>query len=460
MVSTGMSVRTPAALASTGTSATRAAARTATTGPPAGAGPGGGARPRAGAPRPDAAALTAAAAHVRERYAGRLAELVAVDSGSADVAGVNRVAGLVAGYARDAGMRLEPVRLDDGRAALVARRRGAGHRKILLTGHMDTVFPAGTAAARPLRVDGDRAYGPGVCAGKGGLLAGLAAVEALVLLGAERYGEVALVCAPDEEAGSPLSRMLLRREAHGAAAALGLRCARPDGAVVAARKGGADVEIVLRGRAAHTGPDADLPADTGLPADADRGGDAALAAARLTVALQELHRGRPGVRVHVGVLQAGTAPGMVADSARLVAAVRADRAADFDAVLADIRRLARGHGVAGVAAEVVQHAPVPPWEGGPRTAALVDTARRVGLDLGLHVRVGVAAGGSGANLVAASGTPVLDGLGPVGGACRSPGEWLDLASVVPRTALLAGLIDRIAETGCTGLRRLGGGSAI
>ncbi|GLZ12798.1 peptidase M20 [Actinomadura sp. NBRC 104425] len=417
------------------------------------------ARPRVGAPGPDAAALTAAAAHVRERYAGRLAELVAVDSGTADTAGVNRVAGLVAGYARDAGMRLEPVRLDDGRAALVARRRGRGRRKILLTGHMDTVFPAGTAAARPLRVDGDRAYGPGVCAGKGGLLAGLAAVEALVLLGAERYGEVALVCSPDEEAGSPLSRMLLRREAHGAAAALGLRCARPDGAVVAARKGGAEVEIVLRGRAAHTDPGAAPPADSDRAA-ADRGGDAALAAARLTVALQELDRSRLGVRVRVGVLQAGTAPGMVADSARLVACVRADRAADFDAVLGDIRRLARGHGVAGVAAEVVQHAPVPPWEGGPRTAALVDTARRVGLELGLHVRAGAAGGGSGANIVAASGTPVLDGLGPVGGACRSPGEWLDLASVVPRTALLAGLIDRIAETGCTGLGRLGGGSAI
>ncbi|WP_344956719.1 M20/M25/M40 family metallo-hydrolase [Actinomadura miaoliensis] len=450
-----MSVRTPAALASTGTSSTRAATTeaattgTATTGTArTGTATTGTARPRAGASGPEAAALTAAAAHGLERYAARLAELVAVDSGSADVAGVNRVAGLVAGYARDAGMRLEPVRLGDGRAALVARRGGAGRRKILLTGHMDTVFPAGTAAERPLRVDGDRAYGPGVCAGKGGLLVGLAAVEALILLGAERYGEVTLVCSPDEETGSPLGRAVLRREAHGAAAALCLRCARPDGAVVAARKGGADVEIVLRGRAAHAG------------ADAERGADAALAAARLTVALQELDRGRPGVRVHVGVLRAGTAPGVVAESARLVVDVRADRVADFDAVLGDIRRLARGHGVAGVTAEVIQHAPVPPWEGGPRTAALVETARRVGLELGLHVRAGVAAGGSGANIVAASGAAVLDGLGPVGGAHHSPGEWLDLASVVPRTALLAGLIDRIAENGCTGLGGVGGGRAI
>ncbi|GLW66837.1 peptidase M20 [Actinomadura rubrobrunea] len=370
-----------------------------------------------------------------------------MDSGSADVAGVNRVAGLVAGYARDAGMRLEPVRLADGRAALIARRGGAGRRKILLVGHMDTVFPAGTAAARPFQVDGDRALGPGVCDGKGGLLAGLAAVEALILLGAERYGELTLVCSPDEEAGSPLGRAVLRREARDAAAALCLECAPADGSLIAARKGVTEVEIVLRGRAAHPG------------VDAERGADAALAAARLTVALQELNRGRPGVTVTVGVLSAGTAPNMVAESARLAVDVRADRAADFDAAVRDVRRLADGHGVPGVTAEIAERAPMPPWEGGPRTDALADAACALGRELGLHIRARAVGCGADANLVAAAGTPVLDGLGPIGGAAHTPGEWLDLSSLVPRTALLAGLIDRVAAA-ATGLGGLGVEGAI
>ncbi|BCJ75786.1 peptidase M20 [Catellatospora sp. IY07-71] len=379
------------------------------------------------------AALRAAAQARYPAFLARLAELVEVDCGSRQVHGLRKVAARFAGYAAEAGTRVDvvPVSDDDGAAlgdAVIARKAGRGGSRILLAAHLDTVFPPGTAAARPLTVDGAtaRAYGPGVCDDKGGLLAGLAAVEVLAQLDADRYGEIVLVATPDEEIGSVGSRPLLAELAAQADAILCLECARDNGDLVSARKGVADVEIDLHGRAAHAG------------IEPERGANAALAAAHLTVALQGIDG------VNVGVLHAGTRPNVVADRARLVVDVRAAEPAAYEAALADIARLAGTPLVAGVTATVRVVAPTPPWLGGTGTAALLRAAEKVGAGLGLTVTHAATGGCADANLLAASGAPVLDGLGPVGGGDHGPDEWLDLGSVVPRVALLAGLIDEIS----------------
>ncbi|WP_305070508.1 M20/M25/M40 family metallo-hydrolase [Micromonospora sp. 4G55] len=108
-------------------------------------------------------------------YHERLAQLVAVDSGSGQVDGLREAADLVQTWCLAAGLAVErePVADPSGSPlgdVLVARRRGRGERRILLAGHLDTVFPPGTAATRPFRVHDGRAYGPGVCDDKGGLL--------------------------------------------------------------------------------------------------------------------------------------------------------------------------------------------------------------------------------------------------------------------------------------------------
>ncbi|MEV4412790.1 M20/M25/M40 family metallo-hydrolase [Catellatospora sp. NPDC049609] len=380
-----------------------------------------------------AAALRAAAASRYPAFLSRLAELVEVDCGSRQVAGLRKVASRFAGYATDAGLdaTLVPVHDDTGVPlgdAVVGRLSGRGTRRILLAAHLDTVFPPGTAAARPLTVDGGtgRAYGPGVCDDKGGLLAGLAAIETLIALGVDGFGELVLVATPDEEIGSVGSRPLLAELAAQADAILCLECARDNGDLVSARKGVADVEIDLHGRAAHAG------------IEPERGANAALAAAHLTVALQGL------AGVNVGVLRAGTQPNVVADRARLVVDVRAADPAAYEAALTDIARLAGSPLVDGVTATVRVVAPTPPWAGGPGTAALLRAAEQVGDELGLPVTHAATGGCADANLLAESGVAVLDGLGPVGGGDHGPDEWLDLNSVVPRVALLAGLIDRIS----------------
>ncbi|WP_230686653.1 M20 family metallopeptidase [Catellatospora vulcania] len=370
-----------------------------------------------------------------ERYPAflaRLAELVEIDCGSRQVAGLRKVASRFAGYAAEAGLDVTLVPICDETTvplgdAVVARLPGRGTRRILLAAHLDTVFPPGTAAARPLTVDGatGRAYGPGVCDDKAGLLAGLAAIETLIRLGDRSFGELVVVATPDEEIGSIGSRTLLAELAAQADAILCLECARDNGDLVSARKGVADVEIDLHGRAAHAG------------IEPERGANAALAAAHLTVALQNLDG------VNVGILRAGTRPNVVADHARLVADVRATEPAAYRAALSDIARLVGDTVVDGVTATMRVVAPTPPWAGGPGTAQLLRAAEDVGRQLGITVTHAATGGCADANLLAESGVPVLDGLGPVGGGDHGPEEWLDLNSVAPRVALLAGLISRI-----------------
>ncbi|SCG64242.1 M20/M25/M40 family metallo-hydrolase [Micromonospora coxensis] len=383
-------------------------------------------------------ALLTAAGDRLGAYHDRLARLVAVDSGSGQVDGLREAADLVQTWCLAAGMAVEREAVADAAGTplgdvLVARRRGRGRRHVLLAGHLDTVFPPGTAAARPLRVHDGRAYGPGVSDDKGGLLAGLAAVEVLAALGREEYAELVLVCTPDEEIGSPGSRPLLRTLGSEADVALCLECARDNGDLVSARKGVADLEITLRGRAAHAG------------IEPERGANALLAAARLTVALDALNGRWPGVTVNVGVLEAGGRPNVVADRARMLVDLRAWRTAEYAAALAEIRRLVAEPAVTGVRAELAVHAPTPPWEPGPEDRWLPELAAKVGAGLGVPVSHTATGGCADANLLAEAGATVLDGLGPVGGDDHSPAEWLDLDSVVPRVALLAGLIDEVAR---------------
>ncbi|MDG6109567.1 M20/M25/M40 family metallo-hydrolase [Dactylosporangium aurantiacum] len=384
--------------------------------------------------------LRDAAAARHPSYVERLGRLVNIDSGSRDLPGLHDVATTLAAWCTESGLatRLVPV-YDAAMAplgdAVVARVRGTGTRRILLAGHLDTVFAAGTAAARPFRVDGTKAFGPGVCDDKGGVLAGLCAVETLLDTGRTAFGELTLLATPDEEIGSVGSRSLLGRLAVDTDVALCLECARENGDLVSARKGVADVELLLRGRAAHAG------------IEPERGANAALAAARLTVALQELNGRWPSVTVNVGVLQAGQRANVVADQARLVVDLRADRTGAFDEALAAVEALSRRPFVDGVTVELAVHAPTPPWERSPATGRLVELAAKVGAGIGVPVRDAATGGCADANLLAAAGLAVLDGLGPVGGNDHSSDEWLDLASVPDRVALLAGLVDAAARDG-------------
>jgi glutamate carboxypeptidase len=313
---------------------------------------------------------------------------------------------------------------------VIGRLDGTGPR-LLLIGHMDTVFEPGTAAERPFQVEREMARGPGVADMKGGLLAGLYALSALDLAGLRPA--VTFVANPDEEIGSPFSGPIIRALAAEHDAALVLECARANGDLVSARKGIADLAITISGRAAHAG------------VEPEKGRSAILAAARMVEALHGLNGRWPSVTCNVGTIAGGTRPNVVADRCRLQVDLRAATAAEFADAEHALREIAANLHVADTSAELTVTASHPPMEKSPATGRLVDLAQAIAGELGFAVRDAATGGASDANTTASAGLPTLDGLGPIGGDDHGPAEWLDLASVVPRTSLLAGLMLRIDE---------------
>lgn len=377
------------------------------------------------------------AARRYDDYVEALEELVNIDSGSYTPEGVNRVADLCEARFRAHGWSVEriPHRPAEGEPQLgdllIGRLEGAGGPRVLMIGHMDTVFDPGTAAERPFRIDGTRATGPGVSDMKGGLLLGFVAIEVLQEAGFRGFERITYVNNPDEEIGSPFSRATIEELATEADVALVLESGRENGDVVSARKGVSDFAIEIVGRAAHAG------------VEPERGRSAILEAAHKTIALQALNGRWPGVTVNVGVIRGGTRTNVVPERCLLEVDVRSPEEGTLRAVEAEVERIAAEHTVPDVTAIARGHAwhrPMEKTEGGARLAAL---AAAVAADLGFELRDAATGGASDANTTAAAGVPTLDGLGPVGGDDHGPREWIDLPSVVPRIALLAGLVSKL-----------------
>jgi glutamate carboxypeptidase len=298
---------------------------------------------------------------------------------------------------------------------------------------MDTVWPDGTVAARPFRKEGDVGFGPGVSDAKSGLLAGIEAVDALRRLGLDSFGTVTFVCNPDEEVGSPFAGAVIQEAARECDLAFILEAGRENGDIVSARKGVTTIHAQLTGRSAHAG------------VEPDRGRHAVLDGALKAADLQALNGRWEGVTVNVGVLSGGTRPNVIPDQCVMDIDVRSWEEAVLAEVRDEIVRILKEPKVPGVEAEVELNIEYPPMERLPATMRLVELAKELAAELGFDVSDASTGGASDANTVAAAGTATLDGLGPVGGDDHSPDEWVDLASVEPRVALLAGLIARAGE---------------
>jgi glutamate carboxypeptidase len=359
-----------------------------------------------------------------------LERLVNIDCGSYTKAGVDEVGRWVADQLGELGAEVSSEPNDELGDTVVARLRGSqpGGPRVLLIGHMDTVFPEGTVAGRPFSLRGGRAYGPGVTDMKGGLLAGLYALRALREVGEWPFGRLTFVANPDEEIGSPKSGPVIRLEAADSDVVLVLECARANGDIVSARKGVVDVALRLVGRAAHAG------------VEPEKGRSAVLEAAHKTVALHALNGRWPGVTVNVGLIRGGTRPNVVAESAELQVDLRATSRAAMEEAEAALHEICARTTIAEVSCEIETLGRHWPMERSPATAALVEQAVEIAHRLGFQLNDAATGGASDANTTAGMGLPTLDGLGPVGGNDHSPAEYLEVDSIVPRTTLLAGLL--------------------
>jgi glutamate carboxypeptidase len=377
-----------------------------------------------------------------EAYLRDLGSLVNRDCGTDDKAGVDGVVDYLAGRLADLGAEIERRPHDRYGDMLLARWPGAGEPRILLSGHTDTVYPPGTAAERPMRRGADdpnRLYGPGTADMKSGILTGMYAVAALRDLGLDDWAEVAFVLGSEEERGSPVSRHWLRSLAPGYDAGLVLEAGRSNGDVVTGRKGGGFWRVTVAGKAAHAG------------VEPEKGASAFLQIVHHALALDAINGTIPGATIVLGTARAGEAPNMVPPHAEMTVDGRALTPEGLDALSAAVDRAieeTRGR-VPGTQTTVkgdVVRATMPRT---PANLHLYELARDAAQAQGFDIGEQVSGGTSDGNFLADAGLPVLDGLGPVGTAAHSPEEHILVDTIVPRTAMLAGLIARLTG-GATG----------
>jgi len=371
-----------------------------------------------------------------------------VNSGTRNLAGLAEVAGLLVhafatlpgeialiegDSAQSVGSDGSVAVLDHGRH-LHLRVRPDAPVQMLLTGHMDTVYPVDHPfQTLTMRADGSL-NGPGVADMKGGLavmLAALTAVETSSLAARIGYD---VVINSDEETGSFSSSALIRRCAQGKIAALTYEPALPDGTLAGARGGTGNFSIVVTGRSAHAGR------------NPEEGRNAIVAAADLAV---RLHAARgDGLAVNPARIEGGGPNNVIPDHAVLRLNFRpADHAAIARAQTlldATIAAVAAQHDVS-IALHGSFNRPPKPIDAG--AAKLFDLVKACGADLGLDIGWRATGGVCDGNTIAACGIPVVDTMGARGGAIHSPDEYLIVDSLPERAALSALAILRIAEKG-------------
>lgn len=328
-----------------------------------------------------------------------LEELVNIDSGADALEGINAVAQKIGAFLAELGFTVEYLETEGAPVQLLAKKPQPGKKQVLFSGHMDTVFNKGTAAARPFRLENGRAYGPGVLDMKGGLVMALYVIKALLENGWQDTDLTVLLCG-DEEMSHPLTDAVeqFKKAGAGKDAVFNLEFGRVDGSVVTGRKGTTRPTLVVEGIAAHSGN------------EPEKGASAILELARKTVAIHALNNFELGTTYNVGVFNGGTMANIIADKAIGEVDVRFKTIAEAEKSIADVQRLYEHYA--------------------SRAAAL-------GLPKPGQQYVG---GASDACWPALTGAPTLCGVGPCGIGAHSDSEYIEVASLTERALLLASCI--------------------
>ena len=369
-----------------------------------------------------------------QQYLQDLEQLVNIDSGSKNAAGVARVAGIFTERFKQLGWSVQEHRFhDEIGPSLEISNCGDAPCDVLILGHMDTVFAASTAAERPFAVRDGRAYGPGVVDCKGGLTLVHYVLQSLQQDGVLKNLAVRVAFNADEEISSVHSRAWLEQLAAKSGCVLVAEPGRPNGDMVNQRKGIARYELEICGVAAHAG------------ADHEKGRSAVEELAHWILALQGKTNYEAGTTVNVGVVAGGSAPNVVAAQARAQVDVRVLDISEAELVEQFLREKEATPFTVGVAVKVTGGLRRPPMLPSEQTLALGWNLEQVGAAVGVPVTWAATGGGSDGNFAAHLGVPTLDGLGPVGGRAHSEEEYLELSSLESRFKLWCGLLTQLAK---------------
>jgi glutamate carboxypeptidase len=367
------------------------------------------------------------------QYIEELRTLCAIDSYSYHKSGLDAMARWLSKRLQGLGMEVIIIQREKWGNDLFGVLKGGGSGNVLLIGHSDTVYPVGTAATRPLLVEGDTILGPGACDMKGGILSAVYAVEALVVAGCRSFGELRVLCVSDEEINERHCEDIMQQACQDCQRALVLEAARANGDVVSARKGNAWYTLTAHGRSAHAG------------VEPEKGRNAIVELAHQILQFQSINGWREGVTINAGVISGGTLPNVVPDFAQARFDLRFLRVEDKVATEERWREIMRRQQVPGIELTLEGEPNFKlPMARTPESLKLASRAQEIAGLLGFSVNHVLTGGASDGSYPASYGIPVLDGLGPIGGLDHSPQEYLLASSVAARTALLVGLIASVS----------------
>jgi glutamate carboxypeptidase len=354
----------------------------------------------------------------------KLLHWVRIESPTTDKPSVDRFGEELAGEFSDLGMLLE-VDTQESRGNHLVARWGRPEAKVLLIGHLDTVWDLGTLEKMPVRVEGDLAYGPGIFDMKSGIVIAYFALRLLRDHGFHR-SNITLLLNSDEEEGSETSRALIEQEARTAECVFVLEPGGPENSLKTKRRGVGQYKIAVQGKAAHAG------------IEPEKGVSAVLELAHQVIEVQSWNALRSGISVNANIVRGGSRSNVIADEAHALVDVRCDGIDDMTWIEEHFRGLTprNQNAILHVDGAVDR----PPLVRSEQVLALFQQAQLLGSEFHYPLREFWTGGGSDGNFTAALGIPTLDGMGAEGAGAHASNEHVIVSSLPKRTNLLYQLL--------------------
>ena len=387
--------------------------------------------------------LLAAARAAQPAVIDSLREMVAMESGSGDAAGVAKMTDYVEARLRALGAVTERIKASKGAGELVKGSfTGTGKKRFMLIAHMDTVYPSGILATQPYRLDGNRLYGPGIADDKGGIAVILHSLAILQAAGWRDYARLTVLFNPDEEVGSVGSGETIA--ALGAEQDVVLsyepspaKAMAKDEGVLLAAAGTAKATLDVKGRSSHAGAAPEL------------GRNALVELAYQVLQTQDVAKSVPGAQLNWTMVDAITTRNQIPERAQAGADVRLTLPGADERLLAALRaKVAEGHRVPDTEVSVAIEVGRPPYAAGERGLVLAKKAEAIyaeldGRKLMFHPGTG---GGTDAGYAGRTGKPaVLEAMGLAGWGYHARDEYIEIDSIVPRLYLTTRMLSTLAR---------------
>ena len=382
--------------------------------------------------------LMAAAKAEQPALMKTLEHLVSIETGTGDAAGMAEMEDFLESQLKGVGASVTRHKAADGVVGenIVGELQGKGRKRLLLMAHMDTVYARGKLASAPFRIEGDKAYGPGVADDKSGIAIILHSLRILKQSGFQDFGLITVSFNTDEEQGSKGSRDLIMKLAKDSDFVLSFEPTIFNPEVLTRGTSGIGrVTVVVKGRAAHAG------------AAPEQGINALVEASDIVVRTVDLDQGPGKLRFNWTILKSGDVSNIVPDHAELTADVRYPDNAAFQAMVKVLNARLERKRLPEAVVKLDVDAGRPAFSAGAADTALIDRASRIYKSIGYNLQVvPITGGGTDAAYAAQSGKPVIEALGLPGfGYHTNSAEYVHIDAIPRRLYLTSQMIMELSK---------------